>query len=148
MNMSLKLSEESEWSRKGDLPLNRIPKLLTIYIVFNAVKLLNRFPPKGGISDTLSPKTIMTGETLNYKKRLSLAIGQYCQVHEEETPCNSQVPRTKGAIVLGTSGNAQGGFKFMSLTTGKKITRRSWDEIPMPDTVIARVNKHGEDQPE
>jgi hypothetical protein len=37
----------------------------------------------------------------------------------------------------------------MALNTGKKITRRSWDMIPMPDTVIARVNAFlGTDQPE
>jgi hypothetical protein len=36
----------------------------------------------------------------------------------------------------------------MVLDTGKKITRRSWDVIPMPDTVIARVNALGTDQPE
>ena len=31
---------------------------------------------------------------------------------------------------------------------GHKIIRRSWDVIPMPDTVIARVNALGHDQPE
>jgi hypothetical protein len=90
----------------------------------------------------------MSGETLNYKKHLSLQVGQYCQVHEEDTPHNSQSPRTQGAISLGPSGNLQGGYKFMALNTGKKITRRSWDVIPMPDTVIARVNALGTDQPE
>ena len=85
------------WHR---LPFNRIPKLLTIHIVLNAVKLLNFFPMKGGISDTLSPKTIMSGETLDYKKHLHLQIGQYCQVHEEDTPRNSRIPCTKGAICL------------------------------------------------
>jgi hypothetical protein len=30
----------------------------------------------------------------------------------------------------------------------KKIVRRSWDAIPMPDTVIARVHKLGKDEPE
>jgi hypothetical protein len=55
----------------------------------------------------------MSGETLDYKKHLRLQIGQYYQVHEEDTPHNSQRPRTKGAISLGPSGNLQGGFKFM-----------------------------------
>jgi hypothetical protein len=82
----------------------------------------------------------MLGETLDYKKYLSLQIGQYCQVHEEDHPRNSQIARTKGVISLGPSGNMQGGFKFMALNTGKKIVRRSWDLIPMPDVVIARVN--------
>ena len=102
---------------------------------------------KGGISDTLSPKTIMSGEILDYNKHLGLHIGKYCQVHEEDAPRNSQNPRTKGAISLGPSGNLQGGFKFMDLNTGKKIVRRSWDVIPIPDTVITRVNTLGSDQP-
>jgi hypothetical protein len=36
----------------------------------------------------------------------------------------------------------------MALNTRKKITCRSWDVNPMPDTVIARVNALGTDQPE
>jgi hypothetical protein len=89
----------------------------------------------------------MSGERLYLKKHLSLQIGQYCQVHEEDTPPNSQVARTKGAISLGPSGNLQGGFKFMALNYGKKIVRRRWDLIPLPDVVIHRVNELGKDQP-
>ena len=36
----------------------------------------------------------------------------------------------------------------MALDTGKKITRRKWDVIPMPELVIARVNALGKDEPE
>jgi hypothetical protein len=36
----------------------------------------------------------------------------------------------------------------MTLDTARKIVRRSWDVIPMPDIVIARVNTLGNDQPE
>ena len=114
----------------------------------NNVKMLNFFPPKGGVSDVLSPKTIMSGETLDYKKHLCLQFGQYCQVHEEQEPRNGQTARTKGAISLGPSGNLQGGYKFMALDTGAKIVRRSWDVIPMPDIVIKRVNTLGNNQPE
>jgi hypothetical protein len=134
-------------SCRHDLPFKQIPKLLTIHIVMNSVWMLNFFPTKGGILDNLSPKTIISGEVLDYKKHLCLQIGQYCQVHEEETPCNSQIARTKRAISLGPSGNLQGGYKFMALDTGKKITRRNWDVIPMPELVIARVNTLGKDQP-
>jgi hypothetical protein len=132
---------------RHSLPFERIPKLMTIHIVLNVVKLLNFFPTKGSVSDTLSPKTIMSGETLDFKKHLSLQIGQYCQVHEEDILRNSQVARTKGAISLGPSGNLQGGFKFMALNSGKKIVRRIWDVIPMPDVVINHVNELGKDQP-
>jgi hypothetical protein len=69
-------------------------------------------------------------------------------VDEEENPRNSQIARTKGAISLGPSGNIQGVFKFMALNSGKKIVRRSWDVIPMPDLMIDRVNTLGRDQPQ
>ena len=36
----------------------------------------------------------------------------------------------------------------MALNTGSKITRRSWDVIPIPDIVIDRVNTLGTGQPE
>jgi hypothetical protein len=120
---------------------------MTIHIVLNVFKLLNFPPIKGGVSDTLSPKTIMSGETLDFKKHISLQIGQYCQVHEEDTPRNSQVSRTKGVISLGQSGNIQGGFKFMALISGKKIVQHIWDVIPMPDVVINCINELGKDQP-
>jgi hypothetical protein len=87
------------------LPFQRLPKLLTIHIVLDVVKVLNLFPTKRGVSDTLSPETIMSGETLDYKKHLRLQIGQYCQVHEQDAPRNSLHPRTKGAIALGPSRN-------------------------------------------
>jgi hypothetical protein len=67
----------------------------------------------------------MSGEALDYKKHLSLHLGQYCQVHAEDIPRNSQIARTKGAIYLGPSGNLQGGFKCMALNSGKKIVRHS-----------------------
>jgi hypothetical protein len=86
------------------LPFERVHKLMTIQNVLNVVKLLNFFPTKVDVYDTLSPKTIMSGETLDFKKHLILQIGQYCQVHEEDTPRNSQVARTKGVISLGPSG--------------------------------------------
>jgi hypothetical protein len=100
-----------------------------------------------GKTDSLSPKTIMSGETLYFNKHLSLQIGQYCQVHEEDTPRKCQVDLTKGEIFLGPSGNLQGGLKFMALNSGKKIVRHSWDVIPMTDVVINRVNELGKEQP-
>jgi hypothetical protein len=133
---------------RHSLPFHTIPKLMMIHIVLNIIKLLNFFPTKGGVSDTLSPEMIMYGKTLDYKKHLSLQLGQYCQVHEEENPRNSQIARTKGAIYLGPRGNLYDGFKFMALNSGKKIVRGSWDVIPMPDLVIDRVNALGRDQPQ
>ena len=38
-------------------------------------------------------------------------------------------------------------YKFMALSSGHKIIQRSWDVIPMPYTIIARMNALGHDQP-
>jgi hypothetical protein len=78
---------------------------------------------------------------------LSLQIGQYCQVCEEDNPRNSQLALTKGSISLGPSGNLQGGFKFIALNTGNKSVHRIWGVIPMPDVVIAHVNTLRSEQP-
>ena len=55
---------------RHSLPFQRIPKILTIHIVLQTLKLLNLFATKGGISDTLSPKTIMSGEIIDLQNTL------------------------------------------------------------------------------
>ena len=56
------------------------------------------------------------------------------------------MPCTRGDICMGSSINKQGGFKFMTLGLMKKVARQRWDAIPMPDTVIERVNTLGQVQ--
>ena len=50
------------------------------------------------------------------------------------------IPRTIGTIALRPTGNAQGGHFFMSLSTGRVISRYRWTELPMPQDVIDRVH--------
>ena len=125
----------------------RLPVILAINIVLNNVNILVYFPTTDGILATISPRAIMTGKTLNYKRHLAIPFGQYCQIHEEEIPCNGTRPRTRGYICVGPRGNKQGGFKFMTLGSMEKVVRRSWDTIPMPVTVIELVNALGQGQP-
>ena len=51
------------------LSFNKVPNIFIIYSVFQVIKILNYFPVKGGIYDTIIPTTIMTGESLHKKKR-------------------------------------------------------------------------------
>jgi len=51
------------------------------------------------------------------------------------------------AIFLGNSGNLSGGQKFFALDTEHTITRHEWVVLPMPPTVIARVNLFGKNEP-
>ena len=96
----------------------------------------------------MSPRAIICGEWIDQENHLCLQFGEYCQLYKEELPRNSNKPRTLGAVCLGPTHNEQGSFKFMSLMNGAAITRYGWDPIPMPSSVIARVNRIGKDQPE
>ena len=118
---------------------------MLVEMVNNCELWLNMFAPKGGIG-SVSPRTLMTGIKLDYKKHCQLPFNSYVQVHEEPTSTNLPSARTIGAITLGPTGNLQGGYKFLNLQTGKKITRRNWTHLPMPIEVIERVNQLGKEQ--
>ena len=111
-------------------------------MVKNCALWINRFPAKGGVTN-VSPRTLMTGIKLDYSKHCRLPFGSYVQVHNEASPTNSPTARTIGVITLGPNVNLQGGYKFLNLWTGKKITRRNWTHLPMPIEVIKRVNGIG-----
>jgi hypothetical protein len=83
IELRIRVVRERCQATRHSLPFHTIPKLMTINIVLNVVKMLIFYPTNGRVSDTLSPKTITSGETLDYKNYLSLQLGQYCQVHEE-----------------------------------------------------------------
>jgi hypothetical protein len=123
------------------LPFKRIPRAIMRAAIENANKGLNQFPTKNGVSDTLSPLNIMTGRpNLDYNN-MKIEFGAYAQVYEDGCPTHIVRARTTGAIALTPTGNAQGGYYFLSLTTGRKLSRQQWDELPMPDGVIAAVER-------
>ena len=64
-------------SIRHSLPFQTIPKGILMHMVFYAVKLLNYFPVRGDVSEVYGPKTIMSGEVLDFKK-FSIPFGSYC----------------------------------------------------------------------
>jgi DUF917 family protein len=40
---------------------------------------------------------------------------------------------------MGPTGNLQGGYKFLSLATGKKVTQRKFTEMQVTEAVIKQV---------
>ena len=73
-----------------------MPRLITIELFKQSVTRLNSFPLKGGASETLSPRVIMTGIKMDYKKHCKMPFGDYAQVYEKTENDNSE--RTVGAI--------------------------------------------------
>ena len=114
------------------LPFIVIPLTMLIELVYSSISLwINAFPPKGGVSSTVSPHNIMTGIQFDYNKHCKLQFGSYVQAHQEPSPTNNQAARTVGAICLGPTGNILGSYKFLNFRTGKRITRRRWTTLPI-----------------
>jgi len=101
------------------LPFKRMPKAMMRAAIENANKCLNQFPAENGVSTTLSPLTIMTGKPSPDYNDVKIEFGSYAQVFESNDPTNTVKARTTGAIALTPTGNAQGGYNFLSLTTGR-----------------------------
>ena len=94
---------------------------MVIEMANHAVYWLNSFPHPDGISDTLSPRTIITGQTINYNCHCRYEYGEYVQTHEQHD--NTMAPRTIRALTMHPTGNTQGNFYFFSLSTGCIINR-------------------------
>jgi hypothetical protein len=88
----------------------------------------------------------MTGRPSSDYNDLKIEFGAYALVYEANDLTNTNKAKSTGAITLTQTGNAQGGYFFMSLTTGKRLSRQQWDELPMPDGVIATVEAMAEVQ--
>ena len=115
------------------MPFKKIPAIMIKEIVQGAVMWLNMFPPNDGVSNTLSPRSLITGQQIDYHKHCRIECGAYAQTHEEHS--NDMGERTIGALALRPRGTDDGGYYFLSLSSGKRIYRKRWTELPMPDEV-------------
>jgi hypothetical protein len=129
------------------MPFKRLPKLMVIELVRRAVTVMNQFPALDGVSDTLSPLTIMTGKPCPDYNTMKIEFGSYAQVFEDNNPSNTTKARTTGTIALSPTGNKQGVHFFMSLTSGKRsLSRAQRTELPMPNAVIRAVEQRAEEE--
>jgi hypothetical protein len=100
---------------------------------------LNNLPSATSISTQFSPRELIIGHRLDYKKHCHAPFGAYCEVHKENTPTNSMLTRGTQPICLGPTGNCQCSYFFFSLVTGQIIKQRALTELPVPQSVIDRV---------
>ena len=115
-----------------------MPSCIIIEMVYMANLWLNMFLHPNGISQMMSPRTILKGHCIEYATHCQLEFGEYVQTHEEHD--NSMQPQTFGALSLCPMGNIQGGCFFFSLTTGQVLNRNRWTQLPMPSEVIDHVH--------
>ena len=80
---------------------------------------------------------------LNMKSDVRIGFGEYAQVADPNMD-NTMKERTTGAISLLPLGNARGSVKFLSLTTGRVITRNQFTILPMSQEHIHLMNRWAE----
>jgi hypothetical protein len=123
----IRVIKERTRATRHTLLFTYIPRSMVVAMVRNSATWINTFPVKGGVSPIISPRTTLTGQRFYYMKHSRhIAFGAYAQVHYEPTPSNSHFARNLGAICLGPAANLQGGYYFLQLTSGQKITQHHW----------------------
>ena len=141
---SIRTIKEGTRSILHGLPFDFYHQQLVAGCVQSVVKALNNTPKRGGLSDVLSPSTLVTGTPPpNYNTITKLSFGEYVEVKENNSFKNSMDQRTVGALAMYPSGNVQGTWYFWSLETGKTIHRKQWVKVPITREIIQRVNKMG-----
>ena len=122
-------------------PYTRYTSLMVQHLVESRVTWLNRFPSKNGVSNTLSPASIVLGHAKPDMSIQRIPFGAYAQVCTQIT--NNMKTRSVPGIAL-SEANDKGGHFFMSLFTGQLIHGFGWQEVPIHDDVIKRVEELAE----
>ena len=138
---AIRVIKERVRAVRSSMPCTRIPRHVLIELVALCVFWLNSFHPKGGISRSYSPRTILLGTTVSQRLHCRLPFGSYAKVHDSPLPSNDTgTPRTTPALCLGPTGNSRGTYRFFSLNTGVVTRRYQWTELPMTPSTVNRVH--------
>ena len=117
---------------------------MLIYVVYTCVMWLNAISQKAGTVQGISPRKLVTGRTVNYKRDLWAYMGGYVEASTDVIGTNDNTPRTHSRIALGLSGNQQGSVKCFDLETGKVVVRRTKAQIPWPERIIEKASTWGQ----
>ena len=118
---------------------NKLPKMLLRALAKYATFYLNHLPWNSGVSKTLSPAYIVSGQRLDYKNHCQLEFLEYIQVLNQSD--NTIKPRTSPALNLGPTGNDQGTHRFYNLASERIVHRLHWTSAPKPEGVEEAIQK-------
>jgi hypothetical protein len=127
------------------LPFECISWIMVICLAANAVFWLNAFPHPDGVSGTLSPWYLLTGQALDYKKMSTLSLVPTSRLMRSTQMAWRPEPSVRSALDR-QARNEQGGYYFMSLSMGRRFLQNRWMELPMPNDAIAHVGELGHQQ--
>ena len=110
---------------------------------YHVIKHLNTFPTKNGVTDDVSPNTIITGSSGIYLSQDGISFGAYAMVYVGTD--NKINLRAVPGIALSSS-NGRGGYYFMNLYSDAELHSKKWKELPISDNVIHCVQQVAKDQ--
>ena len=121
------------------LPFDVLPRIMVIHLLTTVMFYINAFVWRKGVSQYLTPLTILEGVVLDYNLHFQVIFGEYVDTYDETT--NTMKSRTVTAIALGPNGNLQGGIRCYNLVTGKILSRSKHDytKLKMPEDAILRL---------
>jgi hypothetical protein len=113
------LIKEHVCSKLASLPFETMPIIMKKELLKNQVQWINMVPHSNGINNNMSLHPIIHGTQTDYNVHCRIPFGSYCQINTEPDPSNTTTLRIIGAIAMNNQGNRQGGYNFMSLSSGK-----------------------------
>ena len=96
--------------------------------------------PNQGSYDKRSPREVLLNRRVDARIDARIKTGAYVQVTVRNTD-NTMKARTLDAIALEPMRNTKGTYSFFLLDTKRVITADHWKELPIPDSVIKRLNE-------
>jgi hypothetical protein len=98
------------------------------------------------LDSTVCPKVLFTGLKPNYRKELSLAFGDYVEVHTGTD--NTARERSVPCIALYPVGNATGTWQFWNLCTKRYMRHSTWVHMRHSELISDIINNIAETEQE
>lgn len=111
---------------------------VAMLVLFCVSRLNHQVSGIGGMTE--NPRVIFSGRQTDGKMDFRAGFGEYAQCTVPNTNSTME-SRTEDCIVMLPTGNRTGSVKMMSISTGKLITRDQFKILPMPLSVIMRLNE-------
>ena len=77
---SIRTMKETMRATAHGLPYRRLPKIMIVELVAMATRCLNGFPKEDGVSEHMSPHSIVTGRSRVDYNKIPLEFGSYVQL--------------------------------------------------------------------
>ncbi len=127
-----------------------LPQCLIAELVTYVVSQLN-IRRTSALSKNVCPRVLFTGVSVNYKKELKVAFGDYVEAYEGTD--NTSRARSAACIALYPANNAAGLWVLRKIDTRSKVRRTNFEKLVTTDLVketlerIAEEQEHEAEQP-